>query len=190
MNQEVISLESESLLIKQAQLGDADLIADYFLRNRTFHKPYDPIRPEEFFTKQYWQYAIPYDLENSQNDKSLRLFLYEKSNPNKIIGTAHYSGFIRGVFQACYLGYSLDEHAQGKGYMYQALKQSNIYMFEKLKFHRIMANCMTTNTRSLHVLERLGFVKEGTAKDYLYINGKWEDHILTALTNSSYTFTQ
>lgn len=32
-------------------------------------------------------------------------------------------------------------------------------------------------------LHRLGFVVDGRAKKYLLINGQWEDHILTSLTN-------
>lgn len=46
-----------------------------------------------------------------------------------------------------------------------------------------LANYIPDNQRSGRVLERLGFEQEGFAKDYLEINGKWADHILTALTN-------
>jgi ribosomal-protein-alanine N-acetyltransferase len=40
---------------------------------------------------------------------------------------------------------------------------------------------MPRNARSAAVLQKLGFDKEGVARDYLKINGRWEDHILTAL---------
>jgi ribosomal-protein-alanine N-acetyltransferase len=46
-----------------------------------------------------------------------------------------------------------------------------------------MANYMPHNRRSGNVLKRLGFVVEGYARDYLMINGKWEDHIFTSLIN-------
>ena len=46
-----------------------------------------------------------------------------------------------------------------------------------------MANYMPTNEASGKVLKRLGFTVEGYARDYLCLNGKWEDHILTSLTN-------
>jgi ribosomal-protein-alanine N-acetyltransferase len=35
---------------------------------------------------------------------------------------------------------------------------------------------MPGNTGSIKLLEKLGFVYEGTARQYLFINGKWEDH--------------
>jgi ribosomal-protein-alanine N-acetyltransferase len=46
-----------------------------------------------------------------------------------------------------------------------------------------MANYMPHNERSKNVLKRLGFVQEGYAKEYLLINGQWQDHILTSITN-------
>lgn len=52
--------------------------------------------------------------------------------------------------------------------------------------HRIMANYMPHNQRSGALLARLGFEREGYAKDYLLIDGKWQDHVLTALTNKEW----
>ncbi len=37
------------------------------------------------------------------------------------------------------------------------------------------------------VLARLGFRVEGLAKDYLFIDGAWRDHQLTALTNPGFS---
>ena len=50
-----------------------------------------------------------------------------------------------------------------------------------------MANDMPHNKRSGDLLARLGFEKEGYAKDYLLIDGEWRDHVLTALTTSQWT---
>ncbi len=190
MNSRYILLESEDLFIRQPHLNDASEIADYFIRNRQFHKPFDPVRPEDFFTEENWMTCIAGDLQKCRNDESLRLFLFHKETPYKAIGMVHYFGFIRGAFQAAYLGYSLDESEQGKGYMHKALAKTLNYMFETLHFHRIMANCMVDNIKSLELLKKLNFVIEGTAKDYLHINGQWEDHILSALTNKNYSVTQ
>ena len=188
MNTKYVVLDSEELFIRQAHINDAFEITDYFIRNRDFHKQFDPIRPEEFYTDIFWTEIAGIDLLKFKNDESLRLFIFKKESPHRVIGMIHFSGFIRGVFQAAYLGYSLDENEQGNGYMQQALTKAIEYMFNKLQFHRIMANCMTDNKKSLQVLNKLKFEIEGTAKDYLFINGKWEDHILTALTNNDHSF--
>ena len=49
-----------------------------------------------------------------------------------------------------------------------------------------MANYRPENDRSRKLLERLGFVREGLARDYLFIDGAWRDHVLTALTNPGF----
>lgn len=134
----------------------------------------------------YWIDQIQHDREVYQNDLGIKFWLFEKNIPSKVIGVINYSNIVRGVFQACYLGYSLAEDKQGKGYMTEALQITTEYLFTKMNIHRIMANCMVKNKRSLAVLNRVGFVKEGVAKDYLMINGRWEDHILTSLTNKNF----
>ena len=59
-------------------------------------------------------------------------------------------------------------------------------MFTDYGLHRIQANYMPSNTRSASLLERCGFVREGLAKSYLQIAGRWEDHVLTALVNPNH----
>ncbi len=66
--------------------------------------------------------------------------------------------------------------------MFEALERSIRYIFEELSIQRIMANYMPINTRSAKLLNFLGFTIEGYAKNYLLINGRWEDHILSALS--------
>lgn len=71
--------------------------------------------------------------------------------------------------------------------MYEGAQAAIRYMFRQQRMHRIMANYMPHNQRSGALLKRMGFEKEGYAKDYLLINGKWQDHVLTALINQEWT---
>jgi len=70
--------------------------------------------------------------------------------------------------------------------MHEGLKASLDYVFGDLNLHRVMANFMPHNLRSNAVLRRLGFTVEGYARDYLYIDGAWRDHVLTSLTNPNW----
>jgi ribosomal-protein-alanine N-acetyltransferase len=47
----------------------------------------------------------------------------------------------------------------------------------------IVANYRPENPRSSTPARRLGFAPEGLARDYLFIDGAWRDHVLTALVN-------
>ena len=74
--------------------------------------------------------------------------------------------------------------------MYEALTQIIRYMQKHQGMHRIMANYMPHNMRSGNLLTRLGFEREGYAKQYLEINGEWRDHVLTALTDNEWKSTK
>lgn len=98
----------------------------------------------------------------------------------EVIGTANLTQIFRGPFRACYLGYGLEEAHRGQGYITEALREIVRYAFEELGLHRVMANYEPHNEASARVLERLGFVKEGVAEDYLFIDGAWRTHVLTS----------
>jgi [ribosomal protein S5]-alanine N-acetyltransferase len=69
--------------------------------------------------------------------------------------------------------------------MTEAVRKGIDIMFNDYKLHRIEANVIPRNARSLKVVRKLGFREEGLAKDYLKINGIWEDHIHMVLLNEN-----
>jgi ribosomal-protein-alanine N-acetyltransferase len=54
------------------------------------------------------------------------------------------------------------------------------FAFGTLKLHRVEAACIPANLASVRLLEKAGFTREGFARQYLCINGKWQDHLLFA----------
>jgi ribosomal-protein-alanine N-acetyltransferase len=176
-------LETQRLIVRMASYRDVAQIVYYYQENKTFLTPFEPTRSDSFYTRKYWQEQIEINSLEFERDRSLRLFLFEKVAPQKVIGSVNFNQFVRGVFCACVLGYSLAEMKQGNGYMFEALNIAIPYLFSELHFHRILANYMPRNQRSGNLLRKLGFTVEGYARDYLLINGKWEDHILTSLIN-------
>ncbi len=102
---------------------------------------------------------------------------------DEVMGVCNYTNIVRGTFQSCHLGYALARRHEGQGVMFETLNLTNQYMFKDMGLHRIMAGYLPHNERSGQLLERLGFEKEGFARRYLKINGRWEDHVLTAKIN-------
>lgn len=176
-------LIGERVLVRLPSSHDAKALAGYYRRNREFHRPTDPSRPEEFYTEAFWRQNIKVIRQEFADDRSVRLVMLFRSEPDRIVGVANFNQIFRGPLHACYLGYSLDELEQGQGVMTEALRLAVDYMFTRRNLHRIMANYMPDNERSARVLERLGFVIEGHAREYLLINGQWRDHVMTSLIN-------
>ncbi|MBW4418926.1 MAG: ribosomal protein S5-alanine N-acetyltransferase [Myxacorys californica WJT36-NPBG1] len=177
------------LVVRLLSQQDVAAVLHYYKENQAFLEPFEPIRPRNFYTKDFWTQQIEKSLIEFGYDRSLRLFIFTRAEPKKIIGTANFTQMVQGVSYSCSLGYSLAQSEQGNGYMVEALQPGIQYLFEGLNLHRINANYMPHNRRSGSVLKKLGFVVEGYARDYLLINGKWEDHILTSLINSNWVDT-
>lgn len=166
---------------------DAFAITQYYLENRIFLKPFEPTRTAEFFTEFFWREQVEHNFLEFEHGRSLKLFLFEHQAPDRVIGVANFTHFMRGPTHSCLLGYSLAEANQGKGFMQEALTTAISFIFTNLNFHRITANYMPRNQRSGNLLRKLGFVVEGYARDYILIDGRWEDHILTSLINSNWS---
>jgi len=179
-------IETGRLLITLLEPGMDRAMVEFLDANRAHFAPWDPPLPEERFTDAYWHsQALKAQLE-FQGGSGFRFVSAAREAPQRIIGTANYSQVSRGPFQAAFLGYKIDRDAQGKGMMREALRATLDYMFDVQHLHRIHANYVPQNVRSGNLLARLGFAIEGYAKDYLFIDGAWRDHVLTSLTHPRY----
>ncbi len=184
---DVPRIETRRFLLTVAGPDAAKRYAAYAVENDAHLAPWEPPRPDGYFTEIYWQRRLQKNREEAARDASLRLGIFPRDEPRgPLLGHANFSQIIRGGFQSCFLGYSLAERSVGKGVMTEALAAALPYVFEDMGLHRVQANYVPTNERSGRLLRKLGFVVEGYARDYLFIGGAWRDHVLTALTNARY----
>jgi ribosomal-protein-alanine N-acetyltransferase len=59
-----------------------------------------------------------------------------------------------------------------------------LHLFAGLELHRIEAACIPDNARSIRLLEKAGFQREGYLRGYLKINGQWHDHVMFSLLST------
>ncbi|MEZ9564551.1 ribosomal protein S5-alanine N-acetyltransferase [Vibrio artabrorum] len=182
---ERVYMRDGNLILRTAEIEDASMISEYFQINKEHLKAWEPTREEAFFKREGWAQRL---IKLSELHKmGLGYYcLLINADSNEMLGTISLGNLSRFPFYACSVGYSLAERAQGQGYMRRGLRMAKDYMFNVQNMHRLIATYMPHNERSAGVLKHLGFVREGFAKDYLQINGKWEDHILTALVNPNW----
>lgn len=178
-------LLTRDILIRRGKQDDLTLIVDFFGRNKAHLAPYSPERPPHFYSFDHWRAALRRADEAFHADREAHCFVYWQDE-SAVIGVVNLSNFVRGVFQACHLGYSIDREVQGTGRMRAAVDAVVGYAFDALNMHRIMANYLPENERSGRLLAALGFVQEGVARDYLRIAGSWRDHVLTARSNPAW----
>jgi ribosomal-protein-alanine N-acetyltransferase len=177
-------LHTDRLLLHLPGPEAASRMVHYYESNRGHLGPWEPPFPKGMFTTSFWQHRLSQNQQEYVSGQSLRLVLRRREEPaGSVIGLANFTQFVRGAFMACTLGYSMAESAQGQGLMAEALRRALRHLFDEAGMHRVMANYMPINERSGRLLRKLGFSVEGYARDYIYINGAWRDHILTSLVN-------
>ncbi len=181
-------LETERLLLAPAapELAPAQLA--YYSRNEGHLAPWEPIWPSDFLTPAYWEKATRRAVEDARADRAHRFVAFRRDDPVRMVASVNLSNLVRGVFAAAHLGYSVDAAEQGRGVGTEAVGAVVEFAFQTLRLHRVMANYQPVNERSARLLRRLGFEREGFARDYLFIAGAWRDHVLTAKNNPDRSF--
>ena len=114
-------------------------------------------------------------LERARGE-SFEFMLVRRRSDGAIAGYFDLSQIIRGPLQSAFLGYGGVAALAGQGYMSEGLRLLLGEVFEELRLHRIEANIQPDNERSLALVRRAGFVREGFSERYLKIGGRWRDH--------------
>lgn len=179
--------ETERLILKVLDETYAEQVLDYFLRNREFLEEWEFKHPDDFYTIESRRQQLGRDYKDFEENRALRLWIFKKEDnvQNRIIGTIAFNSMVWGAFLSCFMGYKLDKDELNNGYITEALREGIDIIFNEYGLHRIEANIMPKNARSLRVAEKLGFYNEGLALKYLKINGLWEDHIHMVLRNEA-----
>ena len=175
--------ETERLTVRLPDVSDVPEIIRYYGNNRDHLQPFSPTFAPDFLDAAMWQEQVRIRTREHAAGESFRAFLFAREAPDRIVGNLNLTQVHRGALQSCVLGYNLARDEQGKGYMTEAVKGAVAFAFETWRLHRVTANHMPRNERSAAVLRRAGFQVEGLAPAYLLINGRWEDHVLTAIVN-------
>lgn len=79
------------------------------------------------------------------------------------------------------LGYWVHPDHQGSGYATEAVRLIVSHGFDELRLHRISATIAAPNTPSIRVVEKLGFVHEGTKRDDAFLDGEFVDRKVYAV---------
>jgi ribosomal-protein-alanine N-acetyltransferase len=164
---------TKDIVLRPIQESDARSLAAAFQANRAFLAPWEPVRPEEFYTVRGQREVISRRRTELAAGTALPMVL---SRGQDIVGLLTLSSIVRGAFQNASVGYWTDQGFQRTGLMTAALGAAIDIAREDLKLHRLEAATLRHNIASQRVLEKNGFEAYGMAPAYLKIAGQWQDH--------------
>ena len=172
-------MSTARLIIESIGPEHIDALLAYHQRNEKHLARWEPARSSDFFTRSYWSTYAAAVQDDAYHGRAHR-FVAMLRGSRQIIASVNLTNIVHGVFQAGVLGYSVDVAHQGQGYGSETVGTIVTWCFRNIGLHRVEANYQPGNERSGRLLRSLGFTVEGYACDYLYIDGAWRDHVLTA----------
>ena len=109
-----------------------------------------------------------------------------EAQSGEVAGIVNVNEIVMGLLCSAYLGYHGMVRFAGQGLMTEALGKSVRFAFDELGLHRVEANIQPANHRSIALVKRIGFRREGFSPRYLKIAGAWLKDLLDIPAGASF----
>ncbi len=172
-------VEGETVLLRMPQMADFAAWSALRERSREFLVPWEPIWPVHDLTRGSFRRRMRRYLRDVREDAAYPFLVIRRAD-RALLGGVSLSNVRRGVTQTASLGYWMGAPFAGRGYMSAAVRTLLPFAHTTLGLRRIEAACLPNNAPSMRLLEGAGFHREGYGREYLCINGTWQDHVLYA----------
>src|SRR3954451_3648083 len=173
------TLRDGRITVRPIRLRDARPLERELLDNRGWLREWEatnPRGPMSFDTRA----SIRALQANARSGQGLP-FIVEVDG--ELAGQLNVSGIAYGSTSSASTGYWIAERFAGVGATPTAVALTTDYCFQQLGLHRMEICIRPENTKSLRVVEKLGFRYEGLRRRYIHINGDWRDHFCFGLVS-------
>ncbi len=181
-----ISLTTNRLRLQIENESSADKVLQFYTENISYFEPFEPTRPESFYTLEYQEATMRYEQNELELGNALRYYVYLKEDPDTIIGSVNFFRIQPAPFSSASIGYKLHHNFWGNGYATEACAAAITILFSIYNIHRLEARVAPENTASIRLLERMNFTYEGTEQKSVEVQGEFKDHRRYSLLNENY----
>jgi ribosomal-protein-alanine N-acetyltransferase len=171
------AIRGGTVMLRAPVLADFPQWARLREASRAFLAPWEPIWPADDLTKIAFRRRIKRYQREIRNGTGFPFFVFSPDGET-LFGGLTLAQVQRGVTQSAVLGYWMGSPYAGKGFMSAAVRAVLGFAFDSLNLNRVEAACLPGNNASIRLLEKVGFTREGYARKYLCIDGRWQDHLL------------
>ncbi len=134
-----------------------------------------------FSRHQLQQYIKGINLDIYQS-KELRLMIETEEENPILVGMIDLFDF-DPYHNRAGVGIMLNKVFEGKGYASQSLQLFIDYCFNTLGIFQLYSSITSNNTKSIHLFEKMGFIKTGVRKKWRKIGREYYDELFYQLIN-------
>ncbi len=175
-----LKLERNRIYLRFPVQRDWRVWAALRAESREFLAPWEPTWAYDALTRGAFRRRLRMYRSEMRQEITYSFLIFRRVD-DVLLGGITLSNLRRGVAQSAALGYWIGAPHGDQGYMTEALAAILEFAFSRIGLHRVEAACLTANEASRRLLLKAGFREEGYARDYLRINGRWQDHQLFAI---------
>jgi RimJ/RimL family protein N-acetyltransferase len=162
----------DNIYLRALERSDAATVTPWFndlelTRNLLRYRPMSVEEEETFIAR----------LADQPTD--LVLGVVEKSS-DALCGVSGLHGFGLPDRKAMF-GIVIAQPWQGKGYGTETTRLMVRIAFDTLNVHRVWLEVFADNARAIRAYEKVGFVREGVARQAAWRDGRWRDEVLMAI---------
>jgi ribosomal-protein-alanine N-acetyltransferase len=170
-------LETERLVLRRMTLDDLGFYFEHFSRKEVVEGQGFPAPENMGAAKEELEM---YCIKNFEQNTGIRWGITFKGRKG-LIGTCGVYKWVKEDGYSAEMGYDLDPEYWGMGIMTEALEVIIRYAFETMRLHRIEVRVMPHNKRSMRLLKRLGFKKEGVLREHKYMMGEFQTDVVFSM---------
>ncbi|MEE8500916.1 MAG: GNAT family protein [Kiloniellales bacterium] len=178
-----LNLEGDRVYLQLPVQRNWDAWAALRAESRDFLAPWEPPWAYDSLTRGAYRRRLKTYKSEMRQGLTYSFLIFRRID-DALLGGITLSNLRRGVAQSATLGYWIGAAHSRQGYMTEALAAVLEFAFSRLELHRVEAACLPANEASRRLLLKSGFREEGYAREYLRINGRWQDHQLYAMLRS------
>ena len=175
-----LKLEGRQVYLRPPMNRDWSVWAELRAESREFLTKWEPTWSHDALTRSAFRRRLRAYKAELRQGTSYSFLVFRRSD-HALLGGMTLSNLRRGVAQAASLGYWIGARHSRQGHMSDALETLLYFAFNDLGLHRVEAACLPKNAASKGLLMKCGFREEGYAREYLRIDGRWQDHLLFAI---------
>ena len=175
------TIETDRLILRRFEYTDDEAMLKYWVADETIQSLYsEPV----YSTKEEVKGLLDKYIGSYEKDDYYRWAVVEKATGECIGQIAYFLVDNKNHFAE--IEYCIGSDFQCKGYATEATKSVIAYGFNEMNLHKVQICTKTINVPSKRVIEKCGFVYEGTLRDYFYMNGEYVGRLYFSILRNEF----
>lgn len=174
-------IETDRLVLRRFAYSDDEAMLKHWISDEKIQSLYSE---PTYTTKREVKQLLDNYISSYENREYYRWAIIDKETEDCIGQIAYFLVDSKNHFAE--IEYCIGSQFQCRGFATEATKAVIEYGFEKMNLHKVQICTKTINKPSKRVIEKCGFVYEGTLRDYFFMDNQYVGRLYYSILRCEY----